>query len=233
MAAPVRRRGLAVVLAALVLPSCATRGGSEPEDAGSDASTCRAGQCDFEGACILPTVCHPLYPGLTCAGGEWLSTCGNGVCDCGERPDACGQDCECEGDTCADGPLCVAPETCNSDGTTTLCRAGGWVSSCGDGTCNCGETLQSCVRDCPPDEPFWSECVARTGQYANCATYCATVELRCVDSCRTSRGLNNWGMEGWTEGDDCQGNGTSQGLCDDAWGDRVGAAPHWRCCCGP
>ena len=166
-----------------------------------------------------------------CASGEWLSTCGNGLCDCGERPDACGQDCECEGNTCADGAECAAPESCRSDGTANVCRAGTWVGSCGDGTCNCGETLATCARDCPPDQPYWTDCLAHTGQYDSCDQYCGSIDLACDDACTTTLGRPNWGAESWPEGQDCDGDGTSQALCADAWGDRAGAAPHWRCCC--
>lgn len=226
-------RAAALALAALAAGACAKGQGDDdaPGDAGTDGPSCRDNECVVQDSCVLPTVCNPVYPGLVCAAGEWLSTCGNGRCDCGERPDACGQDCTCESPTCVDGPGCVQPETCKSDGTASLCRAGLWVDSCGDGTCNCGETMERCVRDCPPEEPFWSECVSRTGQYDSCEQYCESIGLRCAEDCTTTLRRPNWGAESWPEGENCEGTGTSQALCADSWGDGVGAAPHWKCCC--
>lgn len=230
-----RATGLTAALLATLLAACA-KGDPDPEaptDAGADGAGCRAEECDYEGVCTLPTVCHRVFPGLVCASGEWLQTCGNGVCDCGEGPDACGQDCECGGDSCADEATCVPIGTCRSDGTANLCSAGRFVPSCGDDTCNCGETLQSCARDCPPAGPFWADCVVGSGQWDSCTEYCSTLELRCADSCTTSRGRPNWGAESWPEGVECAGEGTSEALCTDPWGERIGAEPHWRCCCAP
>jgi len=223
-----------LTLVAALLAACA-KGDPDPSaaDAGLDASSCRDNECEYQGACILPTVCHPVFPGQVCADGAWLDTCGNGNCDCGEGPTACGQDCQCNGDTCSDDGSCVAPGTCQSDGSLNLCRAGTFVPSCGDDACNCGEALETCARDCPPEGPFWSDCQARSGQWDSCSEYCASLELRCADSCTTTRDRPNWGAESWPEGEECGGVGNAEALCTDLWGDRIGAEPHWRCCCAP
>jgi hypothetical protein len=222
-----------LIVALVVLAACAKSGdGDSSGDAGAgDAGACRENECEYQGACELPTACHPVFPGQICADGEWLDTCGNGRCDCGEGGAACREDCECDVSTCADGAACVAPGTCRADGAAEICSlAGTFVASCGDDVCNCGETLATCAGDCPPDEPFWSDCVAR---FEDCDAYCETLELRCSDACTTSRGRRNWGAESWPEGEECGGEGSAEALCGDPWGDRIGAEPHWRCCCAP
>lgn len=217
-----------------VLAGCAKGESAPPSgDAGTDAGACTDNACEYQGECVLPTVCHPLFPGLVCALGEWLETCGNGRCDCGERPDACGRDCECEGVSCADVQACVAPGTCQSDGSANICTAGSFMPSCGDDVCNCGETLETCAGDCPPDGPYWTDCLARNGEWGSCDEFCSTLSLRCADSCTTTRGRPNWGAESWPEGEECAGDGNAEALCNDPWGDDIGAEPHWRCCCAP
>ena len=82
--------------------------------------------------------------------------CGNHVCDQGETPSSCAQDCSaCGNGTCDQGETpSSCPRDCDACGNGT-CDAGETVSSCpqdcstcGNGRCDTGETAASCPQDC-------------------------------------------------------------------------------------
>jgi hypothetical protein len=220
------------LVGALLWAGCA-RSSSRGGDAGPEADAgCPPNQCEAEGRCILPTVCHPLLPGRVCAAGRWLATCNNGVCDCGEGPVQCPQDCDCPDGTCPTDDGCVDPGTCEPGQDGSACTADGvFDTSCGNGGCDCGETADSCPVDCAPEGPHWSPCVGRTVTVGSCAEYCGSIGLTCVDDCTTTLGRPAWGAEAWPSGQDCLGRGEGQALCADTWVDRVGDEPRWECCC--
>ena len=84
--------------------------------------------CDYGVASVSPTdgvVCRPE------------PTCGNGICDGGEDPAACPQDC---GTACGND-VCEGDE--NADSCPQDC-----LSACGNGACDSGENPENCPRDC-------------------------------------------------------------------------------------
>ena len=81
--------------------------------------------------------------------------------------------------------------------------------------------------------PQWSEFVGKTNHYGSCAQYCAEINKTCVNTCTTSRGFPNWGVEAWVAGQElvCGSVGAGQQFCPFTWDDVVGAANRWKCCC--
>lgn len=82
-----------------------------------------------------------IYPSIT--GFQIPPTCGNGICEEGETPENCPQDC---GPICGDG-ICDPGEedTCPED-----CVIG---PVCGNGFCEEGETPETCPEDCGEPKP--------------------------------------------------------------------------------
>ena len=79
----------------------------------------------------------------------------------------------------------------------------------------------------------WSEFVGKTNHYGSCAEYCAEINKTCVNTCTTSRGYPDWGVEAWFAGQElvCGSTGAGQQFCPFMWDDVVGAANRWKCCC--
>jgi hypothetical protein len=74
--------------------------------------------------------------------------------------------------------------------------------------------------------------VGKTLAYDTCAEFCGIIGKTCVNTCTTSRGYPNWGVEAWFASSSCPtGTGAGQQYCDFAWDDVVGAANRWKCCC--
>ncbi len=65
--------------------------------------------------------------------------CGNNVCDPGETPQSCANDCH--------GPVC-GNSTCEAGETPQSCANDCHGPVCGNGTCEAGETQTSCAADC-------------------------------------------------------------------------------------
>lgn len=82
--------------------------------------------------------------------------CGNGVCDQGETPETCPQDCKqppqpvCGNGKCESGET---PQNCPQD-----CKSG---PVCGNGKCESGETPQNCPKDC--QQPACDPCYTGLG----------------------------------------------------------------------
>ena len=79
----------------------------------------------------------------------------------------------------------------------------------------------------------WSEFVGKTNHYGSCDQYCAEINKVCANTCTTSRGFPNWGVEAWVAGQElvCGSVGAGQQFCPFQWDDVVGAANRWKCCC--
>ncbi len=127
-----------------------------------NASVCigtRVSKCTADGRSSVEFDC--ATGGLVCSGGECVASgvCGNGLCDGGESPASCAEDCStlcppssrsCEGDTLV---------VCAADGQSTNrtdCRADAKIcvngqcrepNVCGNGLCEAGES-EGCPADC-------------------------------------------------------------------------------------
>ncbi len=104
------------------------------------------------------TVTSPPILTLPC------TTCGNHACDCGETCTSCPADCgTCPPPVCTPRWNCSAWSSCSCSGvnTRTCTDANGCgttsgrpaltsalCSACGNGSCDCGETCNSCPADC-------------------------------------------------------------------------------------
>ncbi len=98
--------------------------------------------CDDSDLCTYNDVCS----GSTCAGTPII--CADEACTDSE----CNGTASCtvtypSGTTCSDSDPCTTGETCNGAGS---CTGGTPAASCGDGSCNCGETISTCPADCTP-----------------------------------------------------------------------------------
>jgi len=109
-------------------------------------------------------LCAALVLGAACDPNRDLATytCGNDVCDTGEDPTSCPEDCE--ANTCGNN-VCEVSE----DGTT--CPADCMPTTCGDGTCDAPtENPAKCPADCA-----WATCgngVCEAGEDNSCVEDC-------------------------------------------------------------
>jgi hypothetical protein len=102
-------------------------------------------------ACASNSYCYSDAGGAYCLdnSGNWASAlctpnipCGNGVCDSGENPGNCPQDCQ----SCGNG-------ACDYGETAWTCPSD--CNFCGDGICSFGEDQWSCWTDCRPSCYPW------------------------------------------------------------------------------
>jgi hypothetical protein len=116
--------------------------------------------------------------------------CGDGHCNvgAGENPCNCPEDCPTE---CGDGHCyCVGeccPEecdTCEVDCGACPTDFGCAVDHCGDGECNCEETVETCSEDCPLDgTPFGGDCGAPCEDSEDCLEGLACFAGVCWEDC--------------------------------------------------
>jgi len=130
-------------------------------------SFCGDGLCQRgEDALSCPEDCLPvcgngvLEPGEQCDDGNTTkgdgcsatcqveSFCGNGLCETGEDPLTCPQDCPgvCGNGVLEPGEQCDDANTKNGDGCSATCQV---ESFCGNGLCESGENALNCPQDCP------------------------------------------------------------------------------------
>ena len=121
-------------------------------------------KCSADGKSFTQTDCAST--GQTCsqALGQCVSNnvCGNGVCETGETPSTCGQDCatlcvpnsaSCEGTVlkkCSADGKSISSTDCSTSGLTCSQMLGQCVAGnvCGNGVCEPGETPAGCAQDC-------------------------------------------------------------------------------------
>jgi len=107
-------------------------------------------------------------------------------------------------------------------------------AGCAEGEVAVGESeIASAKQEATQSFGQWSEFVGKTNHYGSCAEYCAEINKICVNTCTTSRGYPNWGVEAWVAGQElvCGSVGAGQQFCPFTWDDVVGAANRWKCCC--
>ncbi|MCB9526878.1 MAG: chitobiase/beta-hexosaminidase C-terminal domain-containing protein [Myxococcales bacterium] len=199
-------------------PDCARR------ECGDDGCGATCGTCEAGETCSVAGACEPPAP-----------ACGDGICGAGETCGACPADCGCgEGFSCQGGQ-CVAvcvPDcdgrVCGTDGCGGRCgdcpagdvcdedgQCGPPPASCGDATCDAGESCLNCPADCGVCCGDGA-CTAAHGE--NCATCladcrcpggqrCDVETFQCVAACVP----------------DCQGRVCGDNGCGGRCGDCPGA----------
>jgi hypothetical protein len=125
--------------------------GESQADCPGDCGGCpNANDCTANGGCVAQGTCQAGTTGKVCKAGAFTSSCGDGVCDCGETPASCAADCpnKCNNGSCADQGNCIPNGVCEPGTPGQVCSMGAFASSCGDGRCDCGETPATCPGDC-------------------------------------------------------------------------------------
>ncbi|MFP4045723.1 MAG: hypothetical protein ACLFS3_01550, partial [Candidatus Aenigmatarchaeota archaeon] len=101
----------------------------------SCSSDCSGDQCCDGGSCVSEGTCSGAE---ICSDSQWISHCGDGVCNCGEDVDSCPEDCG----ECGDG-ICDSTEdwfSCPGDCNCSLDSAS-ITPNCGGEPCNVGDTV--------------------------------------------------------------------------------------------
>jgi len=133
------------------------------------------------------------------------STCGDGYCVSGENCSSCLNDCACISGKCCLNGVCNNVGTCSE---TTICSNGSWISSCGDGACNCGETSINCLADCK--KPIGEACTSGV----NCTSKNCVDNVCCFTSlCADCKSCNIAGYLGACSNDPV-GTSCTGGICD-------------------
>jgi len=73
----------------------------------------------------------------------------------------------------------------------------------------------------------WTECLSNV-EGANCNEVCNNKGKTFSNTCTTSRGYENWGLEAWWAGQNCQGDGAGQQRKEDF---SLDSSIRWKCCC--
>ncbi|MBT6690683.1 hypothetical protein HN903_01200 [archaeon] len=109
--------------------------------------------------------------------------CGDDVCDAGESPINCSQDCPEEPSYCGDG-ICDVGEDDSSSG------AGGCpedceinIGFCGDGVCDANEHFINCSEDCPREPSYCGDGVCDAGEESS------SVSAGCPEDCEINIGF--------------------------------------------
>lgn len=172
---------------------CVTGGPLDP-----NCSTCVAEVCSFDSFCCnvaWDSICVNEAKntcGLTC------TTCGNGVCEPGETPASCPQDCKpaCAHDVCDAGvPLDPACDTCASDICTTdpFCCTVFWDRTCVDEADTiCGKSCAACLHDeCNVGGALATDCDACAANTCAKDPFCCQTawDSRCVQEAADGCGL--------------------------------------------
>lgn len=173
---------------------CVTGG---PLDAG--CSDCVAAVCAMDSFCcnVAWDAFCVLEAQTTC--GTTCTTCGNGVCEAGETPASCPQDCAppvCAHDECDPGvALDPACDTCAGDvcGADPFCCTVFWDRICvQESETTCGKVCEGCAHDeCAVGEPLVNNCDACTTSTCAADPFCCTTawDSRCVQEAANGCGL--------------------------------------------
>ena len=116
--------------------------------------------CDDGNACSHSDVCFGgrcAGTAISCASDSCNERTCNGTATCTVTPFA--------GRSCDDGNVCTTGDSCSSAG---VCQAGTSAAVCGDGVCNCGETVAGCAVDCRSVLPS-NACVTGTQTRQGCS----------------------------------------------------------------
>ncbi|HEU4728950.1 MAG TPA: hypothetical protein VFT22_13695 [Kofleriaceae bacterium] len=161
-------------------------------------SPCTASVCAFDAFCCTVSwddVCVQESE-QTC--GTVCTTCGNGVCEAGETPGNCPQDCTppCAHDVCDPGaPLDQACDTCAGSvcGTDPFCCTVFWDRICvQESESLCGKNCEGCAHDfCNVGDPLASNCDACATSVCAADPFCCTTawDSRCVQEAASGCGL--------------------------------------------
>jgi hypothetical protein len=163
-----------------------------------DCSPCVASVCEFDSFCCVvawDAVCVAESQ-QTC--GTTCTTCGNGICEAGETPQNCPQDCQpaCAHDTCDPGvaldPACdsCASAVCGED---PFCCTIFWDRVCvQEVETTCGKQCEGCSHDfCNVGGPLTDNCDPCAASVCASDPFCCAQQwdTRCVQEAANGCGL--------------------------------------------
>lgn len=161
-------------------------------------STCVASVCAFDSFCCniqWDQICIQESE-ATC--GNTCTVCGNGICEAGETPSTCPQDCTptFAHDVCDPGaPLDPACDTCANDicSTDPFCCTVFWDRVCvQESETVCGKVCEGCAHDfCNVGDPLASNCDACATSVCAADPFCCQTawDSRCVQEAADGCGL--------------------------------------------